>query len=217
MYFAAKQGDVPYLISKTPTVNLSSFLTPKKNTILHIAVRFLRLEFAEEVLRSDRSLLFQPNSKGDTPLHVAARYGHIETVRLLVSNCKEQQRLHQQQWDLESGGLMQNNNIPVTAEWTRATNSDGNTALHEALMTKNLDVALMLLEEDPGSASSENNAMESPLYLSASLGFYDMVRGIFALAAGMTTTISLRGRNGQTPLHAIAMFKGRGTRRKGID
>jgi len=78
------------------------------------------------------------------------------------------------------------------------------------------------LEEDPGLASCENNAMESPLCLSASLGFYAVVRRILdinvaAAAAGMATTISLRGRNGQTPLHAIAMFKGRGTRRKGID
>jgi len=210
MYFAAKEGNVLYLRSVTKLVNVcvSSFLTPQKNTVLHIAVRFLQLEFAAQVLRSDPSLLFQPNSKGDSPLHVAARCGHIETVRLLVSNYREQQR--QQQRDLESGGSMQNNNIPNTAEWMRATNSDHNTALHEALIAKSPDIALMLLEEDAGLASCENNAMESPLYLSASFGFHHVVRRILDINVGTAARLKgLRGRNGQTPLHAVAMFRGR--------
>ena len=48
--------------------------------------------FVEEILRMCPSLLWQANVKGETPLHVAARYGHAAIVEVLIERAKSPQQ-----------------------------------------------------------------------------------------------------------------------------
>ncbi|MBA0631229.1 hypothetical protein Godav_003243 [Gossypium davidsonii] len=47
--------------------------------------RETRSDFMEQILSKCPSLLLQTNAKGQTPSHLAARYGHSATVKLLIS------------------------------------------------------------------------------------------------------------------------------------
>nr|XP_048322426.1 protein ACCELERATED CELL DEATH 6-like [Ziziphus jujuba var. spinosa] len=74
--------------------DLQSLLTPNKNTILHIYVTSRTTEdsdptkFVKKILENCPALLMQPNTKNETPLHIAARYGHASIVEMLIKHAK---------------------------------------------------------------------------------------------------------------------------------
>ncbi|MBA0631230.1 hypothetical protein Godav_003244, partial [Gossypium davidsonii] len=97
------------------------------------------------------------NAKGQTPLHVAARYGNSTIVKLLIkSSAKARDR------DLEKLGMDQ---VNAVREMLRITDQECNTALHEAARRDNVEVVKALLEfEDPDFPYSANKKQETPLY-----------------------------------------------------
>ena len=105
---------------------LQHILTPNRNTVLHVHLitteselsklsfkefvkecmglvyfaeesKSLSTKFVREILDMCPLLLRQSNAKDETPLHVAARYGHATIVKVLIERGKY---LHQ---ELESG------------------------------------------------------------------------------------------------------------------
>ncbi|KAK5837500.1 hypothetical protein PVK06_013310 [Gossypium arboreum] len=85
-------------------VNLASQEFAKLSTIKIISVGFVssyrflnsfvttierekKSDFIEQIPSKCPSLLLQMNAKGQTPLHVAARYGHSAIVKLLIKSC----------------------------------------------------------------------------------------------------------------------------------
>ena len=78
-------------------------LTPKKNTLLHVAAQFGQADCVKWILQlhSPSSLLQRTNEKGDTPLylaanekrdnplHLAAREGHLTVVKNLIDAAKK--------------------------------------------------------------------------------------------------------------------------------
>ncbi|WJZ88083.1 hypothetical protein VitviT2T_007414 [Vitis vinifera] len=104
-------------------------LTPNKNTVLHIAAQFGQLDCVQYILglNSSSSLLLKPNLKGDTPLHLVAREGHLIVVKALIDAAK---RLHQ---EIESG-------VGGEKAIMRMTNEEENTMVQsrgvEADMTR---------------------------------------------------------------------------------
>jgi ankyrin repeat protein len=114
----------------------------------------------EEILEMCPSLLRQANAKGETPLHIAARYGHDDIVEVLIKYCA--QTLHDQ--DLEEG-------IEPVKEMLRMTNKEKDTALHEAVRYNHLEVVKLLISKDPDFSYSANDADETPLYIAAERGF----------------------------------------------
>ena len=99
LYKAAMIGDLHFLESLNEDDN-SNFLcqvTPKKNTVLHVAAEFKQSEFVQAVTQRCPLLFHQANSNGDTPLHVAARAGYSEIVGFFISHPRTLQV------DVESG------------------------------------------------------------------------------------------------------------------
>ncbi|KAF7146455.1 hypothetical protein RHSIM_Rhsim04G0028800 [Rhododendron simsii] len=91
-YKAAKEGNVSCLSEEAMNNEQGIFLQRTQhsnNNILHIAARAGRDTFVAEALRRFPLLSDQANSQGDTPLLVAARFGHFKVVKTLAVTARE--------------------------------------------------------------------------------------------------------------------------------
>ncbi|TYG74957.1 hypothetical protein ES288_D04G225600v1 [Gossypium darwinii] len=154
-----------------------------------------RSDFFEQILSKCPSLLLQTNAKGQTPLHVAARFGHSAIVKLLIKSCAKAR-----DGDLEKLGMDQ---VNAVREMLRITDQESNTALHEAAGCGNVEVVKALLEfEDPDFPYSANKKQETPLYIAARR------RGsgrLLTLLLDKFKSTGHGGPHGRTALHAAAM------------
>ena len=141
-YNAAAKGDIGDF--KNIPKPLNQLLTPNRNTVLHIYLTSLikrsedsksSTDFVEEILTKCPILLWQANVKGETPLHIAARYGHAAIVDVLIEHAKAPQE------DLENGV---NNTVQKMLEMM---NNEKDTALHEAVRGNHRKVVERLIEE----------------------------------------------------------------------
>ncbi|XXG69257.1 hypothetical protein AAC387_Pa06g2174 [Persea americana] len=200
LYKAASEEDIgrPAGVAKSIRIltrfaeanNLTLCLTPQRNTVLHIAVEFGHQNIVEKLIQLCSSLISQHNSKGDTPLHVAARAGHLGLTQLLAPAL-----------NLEEGNPVRH----AGSVALRMRNLEGNNPIHEALKKSHGEVALHLLafEESHELACELNVVGESLLYLAAEAGLDEVVQKI--IDSGDYNT---GGPDGQNPLH-IAVIKGR--------
>ncbi|TYH78430.1 hypothetical protein ES332_D04G225800v1 [Gossypium tomentosum] len=150
-------------------------------------------DFIEQILGKCPSLLLQMNAKGQTPLHVAARYGHSAIVKLLIKSCAKAR-----DGDLEQGM----GQISAVREMLRIRDEESNTALHEAAGCGNVEVVKALLEfEDPDFQYSANKKQETPLYIAARRGY----GGMLSILLDKSKSTAHGGPLGRTVLHAAAM------------
>lgn len=150
LYEAAVEGKSKTFEPEPIKATLQQILSPNRNTVLHVHLATtqtaqLKLSpfkqivnimmgctysaegskssstnFVGEILDMCPSLLLQANAKSETPLHIAARYGHAGIVTELIERAKSS---HQ---DLENG-------IIAVREMLGMTNVVKDTALHEAV------------------------------------------------------------------------------------
>ncbi|KAB1218641.1 hypothetical protein CJ030_MR3G026528 [Morella rubra] len=139
---------------------LDCLRTIGNNTILHIYATTLIEEsestgaFVNAILSKCRSLLWKTNNKGETPLHIAARYGHVSIVNCIIEHAKIDLPR-----DLESG-------IQAARKMLRITNKKKDTALHKAVRQNHLALVILMLQtEDSDFSYSANDAGETPLYI----------------------------------------------------
>ncbi|KAL9408955.1 hypothetical protein AB3S75_047359 [Citrus x aurantiifolia] len=173
---------------------IESSLTAK-TTILHINIisqerENVSTKFVEQILEKCPPLLLQVNAKGDTPLHVAAKFGHSDIVRVLVERAKLPQHENE---ELES-------RVGTARQMIRMTNKEKNTALHEAVCHQNVDVVEILTKENPDYPYSANNYGKTPLYMAAESWSSNIVLALLE----NSTSVSHEGPNGKTALHAAA-------------
>nr|TKS02784.1 hypothetical protein D5086_0000159630 [Populus alba] len=164
LFKAAEAGDIdPFENYQT---SLDQLLTPDENTILHA------------------------NKKGETPLHLAARYGHSNVVRVLIDRAKARPT------DRESG-------VTEAKKMLRMTNEEQDTALHVAARNKRSHVVEILTKEDPEFSYSANVDGETPLYIAAASYWWGQQKVIDEI---LTNCISVDygGPNGRTALHAAS-------------
>ncbi|KAK3197965.1 hypothetical protein Dsin_021380 [Dipteronia sinensis] len=163
LYKAAVEGNINPFKDITAR-ELDLIVAPNKNTILHINIRSRNrssmetasTKFVEDILDRCPSLLLQVNVNAETPLHVAAKYGHSDIVEVLIKSSAKPQNEH-----LESGiGAAKRMLIGMT-------NNEGDTALHVAVRYKHMDVVKILTREDPDFFYSSNKRGETPLYIAA--------------------------------------------------
>ncbi|KAF5464579.1 hypothetical protein F2P56_014650 [Juglans regia] len=185
---------------------LDWFLTVNQNTILHICISSILVEekypatggtdqalaakFVKDVLDKCPSLLLKANAEDDTPLHLAARYGHASIVKVLIEHKKSQ---HQ---DLESGV------VEAMKEMIGKLNKERDTALHEAVRYNHIEVVKQLLMGVDQEFSFGANAVgETPLYLVAESYFPDLVSEIL----NKLKSPAYVGPLGRTALHAAVI------------
>ncbi|KAL5849924.1 hypothetical protein ACOSQ4_007937 [Xanthoceras sorbifolium] len=192
LYKAAADGSFgPFDIIEK---ELSLIITPDKNTILHIHIRSQDIEstttgFMKQVVAKCPSLRLQVNAIGDTPLHVAAKYGNNHAVKFLIDSAKVE----------NDQRVLPDNDIK---QMLRKTNNAGNTPLHEAVQHDFHEVVILLSREDPDFLYPSNNLGETPLYLAVQKGDYgvEMVDQILK----DFRKLAYEGPHGRTALHAAA-------------
>ncbi|KAG5545351.1 hypothetical protein RHGRI_017726 [Rhododendron griersonianum] len=153
-------------------------LGPQKNTVLHIATSCGHHEIVKLLCNDLPFYVAENNSKGDTPLHIAARAGDLLLVNLLI-NC-----------DLREGAL-------------ELENKERNTALHEALGHRHQKVARILIDRNRSAWYSVNNEGKSVLYLAAEAGFVGLVKLLMENPAGICR-VEGRIRN-KSPVYAAIL------------
>ncbi|XP_030508407.2 ankyrin repeat-containing protein At5g02620 [Cannabis sativa] len=164
----------------------------QENNVFHIAVKCGANPQAvpvQTLLMLHSLLAYQPNNKGDTPLHVAARLGNESFAAVLIDHAR----------GLAPTG---HNNHDYRSLLRKVNYEKENTPLHEAILNGYFEIAKRLIEEDPTLTCFVNKAGESPLFLAVDGGFYN----IASIILDTTFPIcSLLGRNGMTVMHAAVI------------
>ena len=199
VYKAAAKGNIEVL-ENISDHDLLVHLTPKHNTILHIAAQFGQLECVNLILRlpASSSLLQRPNLKGDIPLHLAAREGHLNVVKALLDAAKALPT------DIETGPR-------ADKLMLRITNKEKDTALHEAVRYHQYFVVRLLIEKDPEYTYGANVSGGTPLYMAAERGSTRMVEIILDKSHKTCTSPAYSGFMGRTALHAAVLCNDRGS------
>uniref|UniRef100_A0A803QND3 PGG domain-containing protein n=1 Tax=Cannabis sativa TaxID=3483 RepID=A0A803QND3_CANSA len=205
VFQAAANGEIQVL--KNIVVNnqlcLDQLLTAEKNTVVHvniIASKSSTMSFLEGILEMCPQLLLQTNSRGETPLHLAARYGHELIVEFLIIRAKllERSDLEKATLGVDGHGMM------------RQRNKEMDTALHEAVRFNHLKVVRILTKQDPHFTHLANEAGETPLYMAVEAEYLDLVDEILNNCSSPLTT----GPYGRNVLHAAILTENTGLTRK---
>ncbi|XP_057990382.1 uncharacterized protein LOC131172864 [Hevea brasiliensis] len=199
-YNAAAEGQIDKLKDYTEPLDL--LRTPNKNTVLHVYITVVQnetkesIEFVELIISKCSSLLTEPNIKGETPLHIATRFGHKSIVEFLIQSIKKAQRE-----DLERGA-----EASTSDKMLKKTSTNEDTALHEAVRNNHPQVVEILIRDKPEFANIANAAGESPLYLAALLEYKSI-----AVEISNTSLVAYTGPNSRTALHEAVISKDKGT------
>uniref|UniRef100_A0A5B7AUZ0 PGG domain-containing protein n=1 Tax=Davidia involucrata TaxID=16924 RepID=A0A5B7AUZ0_DAVIN len=183
LYKAAMEGMRDVLLQNKDQLDV--LVSPNKNTVLHIAAQFGKLQCVKQILDMCPVIYDRLNSKGETPLHLAARGPHYEIVKALIEHAKDEERGH---------------GVGAAKEMLMLVNKDKDTALHEAVRSRLAPLVELLAKEAPELSHMANNADETPLYLAAERRYKLSVSHILANC----TSPAYGGPYGRTALHASA-------------
>ncbi|CAO2827228.1 unnamed protein product [Amaranthus hypochondriacus] len=171
--------------------------------------KLLEREFPEEMRKAYGDLIDKFNKEGDTPLHIAARAttsNHILQTKE-VTTAKEGTAANptplsasKDKFEIMKILVEQYPKSTLYSVWQKQNNY-GNTPLHEAVSSKNEEVALLILKVDSSSCQLLNNEGESPLFLAVKNGCPKVVDKIMSTKVPRFRT--LRRKDGQTVLHNL--------------
>ncbi|KAL6908136.1 hypothetical protein ACP4OV_002306 [Aristida adscensionis] len=168
-------------------------VTSEGNTALHTAAGRGYLELVRTICDLDASLVGARNNLLDTPLICAARAGHAGVVACLMEHDA-------------AAAAAREGACAGEEPMLRARNSEGATAMHEAIRNGHDAVLRMLMSADDGLAAVVDAKGFSPLYLAVALGRADMVAVLIGGSpAGVKSPAYYAGPDGQTALHAAVL------------
>ncbi|XP_020875313.1 protein ACCELERATED CELL DEATH 6-like [Arabidopsis lyrata subsp. lyrata] len=138
----------------------------KSNTgdsILHLAATWGHLELVKEIVSECPRLLLEPNSRGKTPLHVAAHGGHTPVIEAFVKTVT-----------FASARLCTEESERLNPYVLKDTN--GNTALHYAIKGHYFEMATCLVNANQDAPFLGNNKGESSLLMAVYFGYVSLVK-----------------------------------------
>ncbi|KAM6542222.1 hypothetical protein CsatB_006669 [Cannabis sativa] len=209
LFKAAINGEIQVFKNQ---LQLDQLLTPEKNTVVHVNIIASKTSihnntttFLEGILEMCPQLLLQTNARGESPLHLAARYGHDLIVEFLIHRAKLLEPS-----DLEKAILGGVDSSEVVQHMMRLRNKGLDTALHEAVRFNHVKVVRILTREDPHFTYLANEADETPLYMAVGTEYLDLVDEIL----NNCSSPSITGPNGRNVLHAATLTQNPGLTRK---
>ena len=190
------------------------------------------IEVLEKI--SDHDLLVQSTPKHNTILHIAAQFGQLECVKLILRlpssssllqrpNLKGDIPLHlaarEGHLDVVKALLDAVKAPPTDIEtgpgadklMLRITNKEKDTALHEAVRYRQYDVVELLIEKDTEYTYGANVSGGTPLYMAAERGFTEVVEIILDKSQKTCTSSAYSGFMGRTALHAAVLCNDEGS------
>ncbi|WVZ98734.1 hypothetical protein U9M48_044134 [Paspalum notatum var. saurae] len=176
-------------------------VTSEGNTALHTAAGRGYLELVRVICDLDASLIVARNNLRNTPLICAARAGHVDVVRYLIEHAPAPAPASAAA-ALDAGACGDEESM------LRARNSEGATAMHEAIRNGHVAVLEQLMSADGLLAAVVDGKGFSPLYLAVALGRADMVGVLIAAGSprdGVKSPAYYAGPDGQTALHAAVL------------
>lgn len=142
------------------------------SSVLHIAAMAGQVDIIDFIVTQFNSdythhhhgrkhLLLRQNTRGDLPIHVAARAGQILAVKALIDRAV-------------SSNFPQQNFTDCCPQMLEGENKDGNTALHIALENQQEEMAGILFRNCKHTFYCLNRHGISPLYLAIMAGFKNL-------------------------------------------
>ncbi|GAU14417.1 hypothetical protein TSUD_249560 [Trifolium subterraneum] len=123
------------------STDLTEIRTPMNNTVLHIAALHGNDEIVTLIIEHAPKLLFTLNDNNDSVLHVAARGGHISTIRKLLATYANFERhdikMAWLEYTKDLDDLEEYDGMSKMLEFVKKENAQGNTMLHEAMLCDN--------------------------------------------------------------------------------
>ncbi|KAM5585745.1 protein ACCELERATED CELL DEATH 6-like [Rosa sericea] len=143
------------------------------NTVLLEASRNGHYKVVEFLIKVDPNLASVENDEGESPLYLAARGGMLEIVNQIIRT------------------------TPSSAHG----GSDGQTALHAAVVERHIGImeALLAFKQELGKEADRQG--RTPLYYAASLGDHRTVQRLLELD---TSTAYVLDKDGRSPIHVAA-------------
>lgn len=132
-------------------------------TLLHIAAATGKTNILRLLLeRVDAYLIAAQDDSGNTPLHIATKFKAFGVVAMLIRHAKDLPDVDDKNWIL------------------RIKNYYGNTALHEAVLTREVELVSDLLNENSELVYLKNDDQKSPLYLAIETDNSEIHRVLFS-------------------------------------
>ncbi|WP_264336644.1 ankyrin repeat domain-containing protein [Wolbachia endosymbiont (group B) of Chorthippus brunneus] len=184
--------------------DVSPDLPSYKSTLSHMAISNGCLDIAQALLIKNGADVNVENSNGDTPLHQAAFWGHLDIVQYLIKN-KANVKVKNNNGDtplheavvrgyLEISECLIENGADVNV-----TYKHGNTLLYKAAIRGHLKIVKALLKK-----KADVNVIckygDTPLHGATVRGYLDIVNALLENGAD----VNVENSNGDTPLHSAA-------------
>lgn len=219
LYIAAKGGDLKKFkkaleeYSARGTDSKDDIISAKGlcgNSLLHFTAGIENAEILGYLLQviEDKKLAAQPNNRGDTALHFAARASSIDTAKLLLDFCSDVDKPNKAgDWPLHEA--VKNGHLKFTellliegSKPVNKKNKEEKCPLYLAVETGNLDILLRLLQEvhDKNALSSWIEGM-SPVHGAVMHQRKEMLMKMSDLRKRL---FDLKGNSNDSPLHAAA-------------
>ena len=204
LYKAVKDNDINTFIGTLQDISrekgildqsILDRLSPSKNSLLHEAARFGSKNIASYILDNFPSIVTWTNMIGDTALHVAAKFGELDIIKVLT---------------VEFGKPRHANDF-FNKQLLRIKNHIGNTALHQAVINKNLDEVKYLVSIDPEVAYYLNEEKKSPFYLAVETNDKDIFKALLEEAQDLNDAVERPRPRGESPIYAIILKRNKGT------
>ncbi|XP_028073883.1 protein ACCELERATED CELL DEATH 6-like [Camellia sinensis] len=195
IYKAAIAGDIDGLttaLQQDSELNLLNELTPRDDTILHIAARLGHHHLVEPIQSRSPDLFKSKNYNDDHPLHLAAAGGHLSIVQSLITNALRLAISSGRETEAEQDIL----------DVTKGQNKQRNTPLHMAVKDHQYEVALFLFKR-PGSQITScvpNLGKKSALYMAAEAGHEELFELVMQFVASNVDAQNML-KDGQPLMH----------------